>query len=320
MNNISFYIREFSQRENFISALLRMIYYLFKASFFKAIFPFGMSVLITATYRSIPQVAGKIQIPGIILIEGAFFIVGQILIWWADSYSQSFRSSYGFMKESVEKMTLHLNSWGNKMVDANKKLSTDKTIQKLKEVYPDVSDLQKRSSYLCKNIFDMIKNEYKIENHQVSVMIRGIKRKREYIKMIAFSNRTNSHPGSMDQYYYLDDPHNFNLYHVQIVKEGSNHIRILKNKKEVEKELKTNPKSKSREAKIQQYFCFPITCEDEGIIALLQIDVDKKIWGTSEKHIEYVFQTTLTPFAEMLRLWYHKYHFSKLITSLSEVV
>ncbi|HEX9063444.1 MAG TPA: hypothetical protein VF941_25000, partial [Clostridia bacterium] len=216
----------------------------------------------------------------------------------------------------------------NKQIGINHRIAVElhKAFKKIgvkPDYIPQKSDLENISYQdicilICHGLYEIIKNVTGEEGHQVSMLkkFNTSKIKKEYIKMVAFGNKSMSAPAVFKKKYYLNE-NGKKYYHQRIFENNINKTYILINADSIKKEFIENTDNIERDGRIQQYIGIPIYCEDNGVVSLLQIDTDiENMFGKTEKEVEDFFKPFM-PYAHQLLLNYYR---DKLVNCLIKKV
>lgn len=288
----------------------KRVYHLFQKPYLKVTIPL---LFTTAVGLEIQLIATNViwLVIAITLLFYSFYLWVTVLF---DNYNKSIIINTRLINEVLSQMSTLFGSI------AHHKIETINTISKSPKYVPTIKDFQlinfqEISLKVCSCVYNLLKHSTGEEDFHITLYTKFStkKGKRKYIKMIAFANKRTKSPAGIADMYYLDEyPKDRNgekikdYYHKEIFRKNANSIIVLENSNEVMKFFKINPKNEDREKNIKQYIAIPVYCDDEGIVALLQIDTNEDcLLGNNKVELENI-GIQLTPIAQLLLINYYR--------------
>lgn len=188
----------------------------------------------------------------------------------------------------------------------------------------DVYGFQIMAFAVCKEIYNLLRDQYNLKNHWITLYQRfetpnSGKRQKHHCKMIAYANASKQEPLSYQEEYAIPAPnkkHTDIELHTKIFAGDDVSPEILMTQSEVQKEFKIHANSRSREMKIHQYIGLPSTVCNRKIMFLLQIDCDvENGFGKTRDEVTQLIEDVLIQYISLLKLYYEIDRFSEVGTN-----
>lgn len=198
----------------------------------------------------------------------------------------------------------------NNLYRVNKKVSNSirqKSIEK--GAINSIIDFQTLSFFICNELFSFLIDNFECGDCEVTIFQRFVDNKgKDFVKMIAYKNSKNSIPSTYGKEFKLSHKTESKVpVFVKIFNNLNANIKILPNKKEVQKEFDYFEDSMNREREICQYIGIPIKTNRNKIEILLQIDVTKeKALGRKYNSLMQFSEYILSPFCNLLYCSYER--------------
>lgn len=198
--------------------------------------------------------------------------------------------------------------------------------QKMSELIEDIEDAKivhkrditkvwgfERAAFaVCREIYNMICELKNTNNAHITIFQKFYNTEEEYYytKMIAYQTRHGKEPDSKGIKYKLfgnlEEGQSKKYFHQEIFESNSSQIRILSNKDELVDKFEYHLCSIDREKSISQYIGIPVKSRKDGVIFLLQIDIDENIFGNSKDEILEFISNIFVPYSTLLYVYYEQ--------------